>query len=103
MFQNAVLNLSGPICRCDKEDLSWSIFRADEGGHGVTIECRTCGTKLVVAHKHFVACFRFDEGYPGGAKDDDEDEGDLVELRVKPDEDPTLDEEFDNGGSVKDW
>jgi len=60
MFKGISINLSGPICQCQKDNLEWSTI----WGGGLVIQCGTCKIQLVVPHEKFVACFRFDTPYP---------------------------------------
>jgi hypothetical protein len=66
MFKRIVIELAGPICDCDVANISWQPTILDaEKRPLLTLTCETCGTKLVVASKKFVASFKFDKGYPG--------------------------------------
>lgn len=63
VFKNISINLTGPICSCEFEDLSWGPHPV-ENGYGLTLSCIRCGTKLVVSREKFRALFSFDKGYP---------------------------------------
>lgn len=66
MFKRIVIELAGPICDCDEANISWQPAILDQDKRPLlTLTCETCGTKLVIAAKKFVASFKFDKGYPG--------------------------------------
>lgn len=64
MFTKLTINLTGPICICDKEDLSWGICLEASGQVGMDLECNFCHTILKVPYKKFLASFKLDNPYP---------------------------------------
>jgi hypothetical protein len=68
MFKRAKFELTGPICRCEEQKLSWGIANDGEGRYGLEITCKTCGAKLSVPHAQFVGGFWLDTPYPGPSK-----------------------------------
>lgn len=59
MFKNVEINIAGPICSCEEENLQWST-----GQNCLTIVCGTCNTQLFIPQKKFVAAFNLERGYP---------------------------------------
>jgi len=64
VFQRIEIRLTGPICRCQGQDLAWGIRRDSEGRSTLQIECRNCQTTLTVSHSQFIARFVLDNPYP---------------------------------------
>jgi hypothetical protein len=65
MFKKIVIELSGPICTCDKGDLEWIVI-PETKGPALTIRCKTCNVKLIIPYEKFIADFKVDTSYPGG-------------------------------------
>jgi len=61
MFKRIEIRLTGPICDCEEENLSW----APSSTVGLIIKCKTCQTILNIPHEKFVGRFIFDKSYPG--------------------------------------
>lgn len=88
MFKRITIELAGPICTCDEQDLAWQPAGTDKNGKPVLeLTCNTCGTKLVVSNKKFVASFKFDKPYPGKKAE---------ESKTKVKAPPTTDEPVSN-------
>lgn len=64
VFKQVTLELTGPICQCEKKNLSWAL----PNGNSLKLTCNTCDTQLLVPHKQFTAAFKFDEMYPEDEK-----------------------------------
>lgn len=65
MFKNISINLRMPICKCEKENLSWNITP----GPGLQVTCKDCAISFNIPNKEFKACFKFsDEMYPEDEK-----------------------------------
>lgn len=64
MFRLAQFHLDGPICSCEEQELSWSLFE-DKTGFGLRISCKTCETQLVIPYTKFKARFVLERPYPG--------------------------------------
>jgi len=67
MFIRAEFHLKGPICNCQRQDLSWGVLDGD-GGYGLLFRCRLCGTELHVSYKEFKAGFVLKQPYPEGVE-----------------------------------
>jgi len=65
VFSRIQIQLTGPICDCDVQDLSWWISRDGDGRSGLVVECNGCGCELRIPNKRFKACFQLDKPYPG--------------------------------------
>lgn len=64
VFKRIDIRLTGPICSCDTENLSWQTA-IDQNRYSVlVISCGTCGTFLNIGNKAFGACFKLDKQYP---------------------------------------
>jgi len=67
MFKKIVIQLDGPICTCENENLAWTVYlNKNETNCFLLIFCLTCQTKLEVPNKKFVACFELKKQYPKG-------------------------------------
>lgn len=67
MFQQLVIHLDGPICRCRVQALEWGITIVEHNGtlvNTLIVSCKTCGQRLQVAPAEFKASFYLDEKYP---------------------------------------
>jgi hypothetical protein len=64
LFKKITIHLGGPICNCDEQSLQWSVPDA-----GLQLECKLCGTKLIVPNKKFVASYDLEKPYPGKPKE----------------------------------
>jgi hypothetical protein len=78
MFKRLSINLTGPICTCKKQGLTWGITINPNGGHGLEIACVECKTRLNVPNSKFVAAFNLDVPYPA----------DVPEKKVLPKKEP---------------
>lgn len=63
MFEDVTINLSGPTCNCEQQDLGWNIW-SDGDEPGLQINCHICKTKVLVPFKKFVAWFTLKTPYP---------------------------------------
>lgn len=61
MFKKVEIQLTGPICDCEKGHLEWYITDSK----GLVVSCKTCGVSLGVPSKRFVASFKLEEPYNG--------------------------------------
>ena len=59
MFKKLITRLSGPICRCKKQNLSLQISL-----NLLTIQCLTCGVECKVPTGAISWIVEFDEPYP---------------------------------------
>lgn len=72
MFTGINIELVGPICTCEVENLEWELaiwkIKDNEGGEteevGLTIHCGTCSTELVIPPNKLVAAFSLEVPYP---------------------------------------
>ncbi|MEY4722757.1 MAG: hypothetical protein RLZZ324_270 [Candidatus Parcubacteria bacterium] len=64
MFKRVIIELTGPICNCPSENLSWGFGCDRDGKLEMTLECLTCHGKLVVPEEKLGALFRLDVRYP---------------------------------------
>lgn len=64
VFNGITIKLSGPICGCDVQNLSWTPTITDDG-YGLKLSCSTCNTELKIPRKQFRAGFQLDRPYPG--------------------------------------
>lgn len=81
MHLKTVIHLSGPICSCEEQHLSWVVVpevHGDITGNGVKIICKTCGTSIHVPWKQWHCQFVLEKPYPGKKP---------VEKEVKKDDD----------------
>lgn len=78
MFKGIKIELTGPICQCEKQDLIWGIFP----GPGLRVICQQCEVRLEVPHKEFKASFAFDVKYPA------QREVKTPELKIVKNDDP---------------
>lgn len=70
MFKRISIELDGPICNCDEQQIAWCPVEVrDEKGivtaHELHLTCKECKTKLIVPNGKFKASFSFDKPYPG--------------------------------------
>ena len=68
MFKWITVHLTGPICNCEEQNLSWSISDDKDNQPQLSIECLTCKTVLTVPNEKFTACVDLDKPYPGNKK-----------------------------------
>ncbi len=73
MFKRITIELTEPICDCEKMNLGWTPVRHGKG-YGVVLDCHTCGTSVTIPYEKFTARFVFDTPYPA-------DQGELLTLR----------------------
>ena len=76
MFESMNIYLTGPICGCNEQNLSWcpySYTEQDTGQtvYGLSLHCNTCNTVLRVGNKDFTARIILNTPYPGGGKEKD--------------------------------
>lgn len=62
MLKNISINLTGPICKCEKQHLGWGMYT--DGG--MRIFCNTCSVEVKIPHMQLLAYFTLDVGYPRG-------------------------------------
>lgn len=84
MFRRMTFHFSGPICSCDKQDISWGIWKDEKGNHGIKFTCKLCRTELVIPHAKFIGRFDFEQPYPADAPKAEPDEN--TRLRLLTDE-----------------
>ncbi len=65
MFKRATIELTGPICDCEIQNLGWDIGNEGVGKPTLEIICKTCKTRLTVSNEKFRATFILDQSYPG--------------------------------------
>lgn len=65
MFTRIKIMLTGPICSCAEEGLSWGIQADERGQYGMYIQCTECKVRLSIPHKQFKAQFVLEQPYPG--------------------------------------
>lgn len=71
MFEQIQIKLTGPICTCAEQNLSWSVSLNSQGWQAsLTIACKICKTELRVPHEKFKAAFMLATPYPGKPKPD---------------------------------
>lgn len=68
MFKEVKIHLSGPICKCSKEQIAWSILENSI----LKLKCRRCGIQLVIPREEFIANYIFDLPYPDDIPDSPE-------------------------------
>ena len=61
MFKGIDIKLSGPICDCETQNISWYIIE----GPGLGLKCETCNTELRIPRTKFRAGFILNTPYPG--------------------------------------
>lgn len=65
MFKSIKIQLAGPICNCEEEDLWWNTPTRDpEGKPVLEVGCYHCKTMLRVGNDQFKAVFALDKSYP---------------------------------------
>ncbi len=74
MFYHITIHLQGPICLCEKQDLGWANYIAEDKRIGLCIYCKQCQVKTFIPPDKFVARFNLDVGYRGGIKEDTPEE-----------------------------
>ena len=94
VFEKIVIKLSGPICTCHEQGLSWSVTRRQDGGRSaLVVYCESCKTELHVPHEKFGAGFSLETPYPAtlekrqnSSSDKEDDRPDLrvLEFPDKP-------------------
>lgn len=62
------IKLAGPICRCDKQNLSWGIGNSN----GLYVRCDTCQVELNIPREQFRARIICKRPYPEDASDKDD-------------------------------
>lgn len=91
MFKEIEIKLTGPICDCAEQNISWHIIN----GPGLGLKCKTCETELRVPNSKFMARFNLDKPYPG-KKDEPKkkpelkslDGGKVLEFKPNSDKEP---------------
>ena len=84
MFKKIQILLTGPICSCDKQDLSWGLGHDGGGRSTLTITCKLCETGILVPNKKFVAGFTLDERYPDDKSGSEKSEPEPRSVPKKP-------------------
>lgn len=81
MFAYGSFELSGPICRCRKQNLSWSVLLDKKRGFdGIRFKCDTCGVYLNIPKDQSLMAIKCRTPYPGVQK-----EKKVEEPKQKPD------------------
>lgn len=70
MFKDITINLTGPICSCREQALSWWPDKDEKGRPTLVLKCKTCATKLIVSNEKFIAGWSLDTPYPGKKKEE---------------------------------
>lgn len=73
MFKRITINLSGPICSCERQNISWGIWLDDKNQAGLTLTCKDCNTQLKIPNSKFVAGITSDVPYPADKKKEKEE------------------------------
>ena len=55
VFKDITINLTGPICSCREQALSWWPDKDEKGRPTLVLKCKTCATKLIVSNEKFIA------------------------------------------------
>ncbi len=63
MFKKIIIHLTEPICKCEEQNLSWSVPNSN-----LEVKCKTCDITLTIPSKQFIAGFEFEKSYPGKQK-----------------------------------
>ncbi len=91
MFKNIGINLAGPICKCESQNLIWGIVADKDLEILLYISCATCSVKIQVPYKQIFAYFNLEKKYPKGIlqpqKTDSVEEQDqkfLKDMRITP-------------------
>jgi hypothetical protein len=66
VFTRLDIRLTDPICNCSSMNLGWTPDVDNNGQYVFKINCKTCGTMIIVGHDQFVAGFVLDNPYPEG-------------------------------------
>ena len=61
MFKHITIHLTGPVCKCDEQNLIWAIG-VDSG---LVLTCKKCRGCLTVPRSQLGANFTFEQPYPG--------------------------------------
>ena len=69
MFKSITINLTGPICKCEYQDLAWAIILSEilPSGHCVYnlyVFCNICKNGLEIPSQDFIGNFRLQIPYP---------------------------------------
>lgn len=81
MFKRIIIELTEPVCKCEVQDLNWSV----PDGLSLKIECKKCKTFLVVGTDAFKAAIVFDQPYPKIKKDEPRTfPGNVIDMFKKP-------------------
>jgi len=75
MFKVAVFHLVGPICKCNTQDLMWSVIPGRTGAE-LVITCRLCDTRHVIGSQQFLARIELEVPYPNKQTQKSNDAGD---------------------------
>lgn len=90
MFKNIKIELEGPICSCEKQNLEWYFNSNPDNYADLNIWCKSCNTKLKIPHTMLLAYINLEKKYPKGIlqKNDNIAEKDrkfLKDLGIVPD------------------
>ena len=88
MFINVTINLTGPICNCDEQNIEWSLPTDNVGHTTMSLTCKTCFTKLIVSHSKLVANFNLGKDYPNKIKKKEKDAKILKFIPGEKEDDP---------------
>ena len=64
IFKRITIDLSGPICPCQKYNLTWNLVANSEGKIQLHVACDTCGIALIIPEDKFDVGFRMEQPYP---------------------------------------
>lgn len=64
MLTHLTVHMTGPICRCDAPNLSWSFWADANKAITFTVSCKTCLTSFNHPYDTIVADFRLQTPYP---------------------------------------
>jgi hypothetical protein len=65
VFQSLRITLTGPICECEEQDISWGLPLDVKGNTYMVLTCKTCEAKLTVPHQYLRASITCTKPYPG--------------------------------------
>ena len=69
-FEKIIIQLAGPICNCDDQNLSWDHYldksKSEKGSISLFLKCGICGIKLYVPRDKYRASFHVASPYPNG-------------------------------------
>ena len=68
IYRVTTIQLAGPICECEQQDLGWRVPMDKAGNPQLTVHCCSCGAQVLVPNSQFRASIVLDVGYPKGRK-----------------------------------